>query len=400
MAMSRRLSERSIDHVLLERGQVANSWRTERWDSLRLLTPNWQSRLPGRAYEGEDPDGFMTMPEIIRFIEEYANKVSVPVHTNTPVTSVERTDGGYVVRTPEGEWHCLVVVLATGAFNKPHIPELAEEFPPGITTLTPIQYRNPGQLEEGEVLIVGASATGTQIAEEVHRSGRPVTLAVGEHVRAPRVYRGMDIQWWMDAVGVLDERYDEVDDIVRARKVPSPQLAGSPDRTTLDLNTLTNMGVKLTGRLVGLSRGKGQFSGSLRNMCSLADLKMARLLGRIDEWATDNGLDGEVAAPHRFPPTEVETSPPLGLDLTTGRFQTVVWATGFRPDYSWLRVPVLDRKGYVRHDGGVVDSPGMYLLGMPFLRRRKSSFIHGTDDDTSDLSADLASYLDSTVTTP
>ena len=397
LAMSRRLAERSVDHVILERAQVANSWRTERWDSLRLLTPNWQARLPGYAYAGDDPDGFMTMPEVIGFVEGYADAISPPVRANTVVTSVRRSDDGYVVGTDQGHWHCPTVVLATGAFNKPHIPAVAEAIPSHMTTLTPMEYRNPGQLEEGGVLVVGASATGTQIAEEIHASGRPVTISIGEHVRAPRVYRGMDIQWWMDAAGVLDERYDEVDDIVRARRVPSPQLAGSPNRATLDLNTLKASGVRFLGRFAGMKDGRAQFSGSLRNVCALADLKMGRLLDTIDEWATDNGLDDEVAAPHRFAPTEVESSPPLGLDLTTGEIQTVIWATGFRPDYSWLDVPVVDDRGNIRHDGGVVDSPGMYLLGLSFLRRRKSSFIHGAEDDTGDLSGHLASYLERRV---
>ena len=212
-------------------------------------------------------------------------------------------------------------MLATGACNIPQVPAVAEAVPPAITTLTPMQYRNPDQLEDGGVLVVGASATGMQIADEIQRSGRPVTLAVGEHVRVPRVYRGKDIQWWMDAAGVLDERYDEVDDIVRARNVPSLQLAGYPERRTIDLNSLTAIGVKLVGRLAGINDGKAQFSGSLRNVCALADLKMNRLLDTIDEWATENGLDGEVGPPHRFEPTEVEASPPLGIDLTRGANQ-------------------------------------------------------------------------------
>ena len=198
----------------------------------------------------------------------------------------------------------------------------------------------------------------------------------------------------MDAAGVLDERYDQVDDIVRARNVPSLQLAGYPDRRTIDLNALTRIGVKLVGRLAGINDGKAQFSGSLRNVCALADLKMNRLLDTIDEWAAANGIADEVAPPQRFEPTEVEASPPLLLDLTRGQIKTIIWATGFRPDYSWLDVPVLDHKGHVRHDGGVVESPGMYLLGMPFLRRRKSSLIDGVGDDARDLSAHLASYLD------
>jgi putative flavoprotein involved in K+ transport len=394
LAMSRCLAERSIDHVVLERREVANSWRMERWDSLRLLTPNWQARLPGYAYAGGDPDGFMTMPEVADFIAGYARAISAPVHAETTVTSVRRTDGGYRVVTDQGEWQSPTVVLASGAFNVPHVPDFAAAVPPTVSTVTPKDYRNPGELPDGGVLVVGASATGVQIAHEIHRSGRPVTLAVGEHVRGPRVYRGMDIHWWMEAAGVLDERYDEVDDVVRARRVPSMQLAGSPERETFDLNALTSIGVKLVGRLAGIKDGGAQFSGSLRNKCALADLKLGRLLDTIDEWATASGMDDEVPPPHRFAPTAVPEPPPLGLDLTSGEIKTIIWATGFRPDYSWLDVPVLDRKGQIRHDGGVVESPGMYLIGMPFLRRRKSSFIDGARSDAEDLIVELAAQLD------
>ena len=391
--MSRCLAERSIDHVVIERGEVANSWKTERWDSLRLLTPNWQSRLPGYGYEGDDPDGYREMPELIGFLDRYAEVISAPVRTHTTVTSVRAADDGYVVRTDQGEWRCRTVVLATGACNIAHVPALAEGVPPGIATLTPMAYRNPDQLADGGVLMVGASATGTQLADEIHRSGRPVTLAVGEHVRAPRVYRGRDIEWWLDVVGLQDERYDEVDDIGRARRVPSIQLVGTTERATLDLNALRHIGVKLIGRLAGIRDGKAQFSGSLANQCALADLKMNRLLGTIDEWATENGLDDEVEAPQRFDPTAVEESPPLGMDLANGEIRTIIWATGYRPDVSWLDVPVLDRKGHIRHDGGVVDSPGMYLMGMQFLRRRKSALIDGAGDDARDLSDHLVAYL-------
>src|SRR4029079_2681514 len=287
--MSRCLSERSIDHVVIERGEVANSWRTERWDSLRLLTPNWQSRLPGFGYEGDDPDGYRTVAEVVDFITAYARACAAPVQTSTKVTSVRRTDGGYHVDTNRGDWECRTLVLATGACNIADPPPVATAVPPGITSLTPHQYRNPAQLSGGGVLVIGASATGTQLADEIHRSGRPVTIAAGEHIRAPRVYRGKDIKWWMDAAGVLDERYDQVDDIVRARNVPSLQLAGFPDRRTLDLNSLTGIGVKLVGRLAGINDGKAQFSGSLRNVCALADLKMNRLLDTIDAWATEHG---------------------------------------------------------------------------------------------------------------
>ena len=204
LAMSRCLTERSIDHVVLERGEVANSWKTERWDSLRLLTPNWQSRLPGYRYTGDDPDGYRTMPETVAFLQWYAQRISAPVHANTTVTHVCRTEGGYTVATDRGEWRTRTLVLATGACNIPSVPALAQALPEGIAALTPMQYRNPGQLEQGGVLVVGASATGVQLADEIRRSGREVTLAVGEHIRVPRRYRGRDILWWMDTVGVQD----------------------------------------------------------------------------------------------------------------------------------------------------------------------------------------------------
>jgi putative flavoprotein involved in K+ transport len=393
--MSRCLAERAIDHIVLERGEVANSWRTERWDSLRLLTPNWQSRLPGFGYEGDDPDGYRTMPEVIAFIDRYAEVISAPVETRTRVTSVEEAEGSYRIETDKGDWQCRTVVLAAGACNIPSVPKVAEAVPPGIATFTSMAYRNPDQLPDGGVLMVGASATGTQLADEIHRSGRPVTIAVGEHIRAPRVYRGRDIEWWMDVAGVLDERYDEIDDIKRARRVPSLQLTGSDARATLDLNALTANGVKLVGRLAGMNDGKAQFSGSLRNFCALSDLKMNRLLNTIDEWASENGLDDEVEPPHRLPPTEVEESPPLVLDLMAAGVRTIIWATGYRPDLSWLHVPVLDRKGQIRHDGGVVEAPGLYLMGIQFLRRRKSALIDGAGDDARDLSGHLVSYLNS-----
>jgi putative flavoprotein involved in K+ transport len=393
LAMSRYLSEGSIDHVVLERGEIANSWRHERWDSLRLLTPNWQSRLPGYRYSGANPHGYMTAPEVVEFIEGYARIVDAPVRTGTTVTSVSAVDEVYRVVTDHGQWRCRAVVIASGAHNIPAVPSIAAALPKSLQTLTPKDYRNPGQLDHRGVLVVGASATGLQLADEIHRSGRHVTLAVGEHIRMPRVYRGLDIQWWLEAVGILDERYDQVDDIVRARRVPSPQLVGTAERSTLDLNALTERGVDMVGRLVGVNDGTAQFSGSLPNHCAMADLKLGRLLETIDAWAEQHGKSDEVAAPERFAPTRVEGVPRLSLDLTSGEVGTVIWATGFRPDYAWLHVPALDRKGRLRHDGGIVDVPGMYVLGLNFMRRRKSSFMHGAEDDVRDLGDHLAAYL-------
>ena len=287
LAMSRCLAERSIDHVLIERGEVANTWKTERWDTLTLLTPNWQSRLPGFGYEGDDPDGYRTMPEVIGFLDDYAEVISAPVETHTTVTSVSRNDAGYRVTTDKGEWHAPTVVMASGACNIPRVPAIAEALPSVIAAITPVEYRNPDQLEKGGVMVVGAAATGIQLADEIHRSGRPVTISAGEHIRAPRVYRGRDLEWWMDAAGVLDERYDEIDDIERARKVPSLQLTGTPERRTLDLNALTGIGVKMVGRIAGINDGKAQFSGALRNLCAMSDL---------NSWSTCTHRSSEVVS--------------------------------------------------------------------------------------------------------
>ncbi|MEA2478821.1 MAG: putative flavoprotein involved in transport [Thermoleophilaceae bacterium] len=376
---------------MLERGEVANSWRHERWDSLRLLTPNRQSRLPGVPYDGDDPDGYMTAAEVADLIVRFAAATRAPVRTGTNVTSVRRVDGGYRVATGDGEIRSRAVVIASGACNQPAVPAFADAVPAHIEQITPFDYRNPGQLPEGGVLVVGASATGVQLADEIRRSGRPVTLSVGEHTRLPRTYRGRDVLWWMEASGIWDQRYDEVDDLTRARRLPSPQLVGTPERATLDLNALAALGVELVGRWGSIRDGSALFSGGLRNVFSLADLKMARLLGGFDEWARATGVDAD--PPERFAPTEAPRSPRWQLDLRSGEIRAIVWATGYRPDYRWLDVPVLDAKGHLRHDGGAVDSPGLYALGLPVLRRRKSTFIHGIEDDAREVVDDLSRYL-------
>jgi putative flavoprotein involved in K+ transport len=309
------------------------------------------------------------------------------------VTSVRRTDTGYHLRTSDGDLRCRTVILASGACNRPSVPALRAAVPGSVHSVTPFEYRNPEALPEGGVLVVGASATGVQLADEIRRSGRPVTLSVGEHVRLPRLYRGRDVLWWMDATGVWNQRYDEIDDITRARQLPSPQLVGTPERATLDLNALSAIGVELVGRLSAIRDGRALFSGGLRNQFALADLKMERLLDTFDEWARAERREDEVGAPERFAPTRAPSSSRLAIDLQNGEFHSIVWATGFRPDYSWLDVPVLDEKGYLRHDGGVVDAPGLYALGLPVLRRRKSSFIHGAGDDAEDIVEHLAGYL-------
>jgi len=388
------LSEHSVDHLVLERGEVANSWRHERWDSLRLLTPNWQSRLPGWRYRGTDPDGFMTMAEVVELVAGFAAASSAPVRTHTTVTSVSADDGGYRVATDGGDIRCRSVVLASGAANIPRVPQLRQAVPPQIECFTAFDYRSPERLPRGGVLVVGASATGVQLADEIQRSGRAVMLAVGEHVRLPRSYRGRDVLWWMESSGVWSQRYDEVDDLERARGLPSPQLVGTPEHVTLDLNVLGAAGVEIVGRLAAIRDGRALFSGGLRNQFALADLKMDRLLDTFDAWAREHTSDVACRPPERFEPTRAPSAPRLSLDLRSGEIRSIVWATGFCPDYRWLKLPVLNRKGELRHDGGVVvDAPGVYAIGLPLLRRRKSTFIIGAEDDARDLVAHLTRYL-------
>jgi len=256
-----------------------------------------------------------------------------------------------------------------------------------------MHYRNPDQLLDGGVLIAGASATGVQLAAEIKASGRHVVLATGEHVRVPRIYRGKDIKWWMDVAGILGLPYNEVDDIRRARRVPSLQLAGLKNKSTLDLNVLTDAGVEIAGRIVGVNGRKLMFSGSLRNVCALADLKMNRLLNTIDEWATENGFDGKVDPPHRLDAIRVPANPRLELDLADGNIKTIIWATGYHADLSWLKAQAFDARGRLVHDGGIMNPPGLYVLGMPYLRTRKSTLIDGADLDAGIVADHLTGYL-------
>ena len=301
----------------------------------------------------------------------------------------------FEVETDDGCYHAAAVVVAAGASSDPRIPAVAAELPRRINQVTALQYRNPAQLDAtGDVLVVGASASGVQIADELRRVGFAVTLAVGEHLRLPRTYRGRDIYRWLATIGQLDERYDDVDDIERARRHASVQLVGGPTRATLDLNALSTGGVELVGRLMRVSGLRAEFSGALASLTANADLKQARLLRRIDEFVTEHGLSDEVSEPDRPAPTRLGTVP---TELDLERFTTVIWATGYRPVYPWLDPDAFDRRGRVAHDGGVSPVPGLYVLGLPFLRRRRSNLIAGAGDDAAELLPHLLAHLDDAV---
>jgi putative flavoprotein involved in K+ transport len=393
LAMSRCLSDRGLDHVVLERGRIGERWRSERWDSLRLLTPSWQSRLPGFRYDGPDPDGYMTMPEVVDLLERYARSFAAPVEEGTNVLAVEPAPGGYRVRTDQGVWEAPSVVIATGHCDAPLVPGIAARLPADLVQTVPTGYRNPGHLPAGGVLVVGASATGVQLADEIHASGRPVTLAVGRHTRLPRRYRGRDILWWLDAMGVLDEAAEEVFDLAISREQPSLQLVGRPDRATVDLPLLQERGVRLVGRAVGAAGRVVSFADDLVAHTAAADARLARLFRRIDDFAARAGLAGEVQEPEPFRPFLWPAPAPTRIDLRAEGIRTVVWATGFRRRYPWLKVPVLDERGEVRHQGGITPSPGLYVIGLYFLRRRNSSFIDGVGRDAMELTAHLAARL-------
>jgi len=389
LAMSRELTCRGVDHLIVERGRVANSWRSERWDSLKLLSPNWMNGLPGQDYDGSDHDGYMDVAELIGRFDRYAANISAPVRAETTVLSVERTGAGYRVQTDDGAIDCDTLVMANGACGIPNVPAFASELPAGMASHTPHSYKRPADLPDGRVLVVGASASGLQLAREIHASGRDVTLAVGGHLRLPRVYRGADILTWMEIIGATRIPYTEVDDIERVRRTPSLPLVADE---TLDLNMLQDMGVEIAGRLATIRDGRALFSGSLANVCAAADLKMNRLFAAIDEWVARSDLGDLIEPAERLASVRIPESPRLQADLLGEGYRSVVWATGYRPDFGWLRLPVFDRKGRLVHDGGVVGD-GLYVMGLPYLRQRRSTFIDGVGEDANALAEHLTANL-------
>jgi putative flavoprotein involved in K+ transport len=347
------------------------------------------NRLPGQADTSDDPDGYLTAADLVARLDRYRQLLDAPIFEHTTVTGVRRASPGFIVDTDAASWRADAVVIATGASHTARIPAVAAALPETIDQIQALDYRNPGQLRPGDVLIVGASASGVQIADELQRAGRSVTLAVGDHVRLPRTYRGCDIYWWMHTIGLLDERHDALVDLPRARRLPSAQLIGSPERRSLDLNQLHAAGVQITGRLVGITGSRAQFSGSLANLTTSADLKLHRLLDRIDHHIADHGPT-HIGPASRPPPTQL---PAATTDTPLDRFDTIVWAAGHRAQHPFIEPPMLDGHGHLRHHGGITDVPGLYVLGLPVTRRRSSGLIAGISADAADLSDHLTAHL-------
>ena len=382
LAVSHLLSAAGADHVVLERGRTAARWDSHPWQSLRLLTPNWLSRLPGHSYRGPDPAGFMRAAEVGGYLRCYAALSAAPVTEGVEVLSVRRSGGGYRVVTTAGTWAAASVVLATGWCDLPHVPSLASRLDSRIIQLTPATYHAPGPLPGGGVLVVGASATGVQLADELAACGRRVTLAAGSHTRVPRTYRGLDICWWFDAMGIFARRLEEHPRPAAARREPSLQLSGRPGGREVDLPALQARGVGLAGRLTDADGRRVRLAGDLAATTGEADQRLRGLLRRIDAFAERTAIAPQ--AGHAVPIRQAQvTGGPAEVDLLHAGIGTIIWATGYRRSYPWLHVPVLGDDGDIRHVNGTTASPGLHVAGMRWQTRRSSSFLDGVRHDAA-----------------
>jgi putative flavoprotein involved in K+ transport len=367
LAVSSLLSKCGEDHVVLERGGVAHRWRTERWESLRMITPNWMARLPDWSYSGGDPDGYMTAAHVARYLSAYGRSFGAPVYEDTQVEAIHPAARGFSVRTDQGSWWARSVVLATGATGTPFIPSASADLPPGVWQLPLRDYRGSEQLPPGGVLIVGASASGLSVADELARAGRDVVLSVGTHTWLPRQLAGRDIWWWLHKAGWLGQTIDRVPDARAARREPRFQLVGRRGED-LALADLTGRGVRLVGRVRAAAASHVSLADDLPATLRAARSSSARLLRMLTRLPTAH----EVPLPpdpvvHRM--TE--------LDLRRAGISTVLWATGYRPSYPYLHAPVIDHTGEIIQRHGATPTAGLYVVGARFQHRRDSVFLDG-----------------------
>jgi putative flavoprotein involved in K+ transport len=388
LAMSRCLSALGIDHTLFERGEVGARWRSHAWDSLRLLTPNWLNQLPDWPYQGDDPDGFMHHVDFLARLEAYGAKIDAPVMAETEVMALARDRGGYRLTTSRGTWRTRAVVIATGQCDSPRIPAQSGKIQ--ALSLHSSRYRAPQGLPAGNVLVVGASASGVQIADELARSGRNVILAVGRHTRVPRTWRGRDIFWWMDRLGILSERTRSLPDPEAALREPVVQLAGRLDRQNVDLPSLQDLGVRLTGRFAGADADTLTFQDDLPVNAGCAQAKLERLVARIDAFAGTSADEAQEA----IVPVDLTKEAPRRISLKAEYIRSIIWATGYRRNFSWLEIAQAIRPdGELAHQDGVTPVPGLYALGLRLLRKRDSHFIGGVGSDAVVLAQQVREFL-------
>ena len=382
------LTRHGMEHVVLERSRVASSWRSERWDSFCLVTPNWQCRLPEWPYAGPDPDGFMGRDEIVAYVEGFAASFGAPVREGVEVTSVRAAAAGFDLTTTAGELSAGSVVLAVGGYHRPAVPRLAAAFDANVAQLHSAQYRSPAGLPAGEVLVVGSGQSGAQIAEDLHRAGRRVHLAVGNAPRCARVHRGRDVVAWLEDMGHYDVPIDEHPEGLAARREANHYVTGRDGGRDIDLRAFALEGMVLHGRLTAVERGEARFAGDLAANLDAADATYNRINATIDAWIERTGA----AAPPPAPPYEPVWRPPRTgpTSLPLADVSAVVWCTGFRTDWSWVEVPAFDGTGYPVHHRGVTTVPGLYVIGLPWLHTWGSGRFAGIARDAEHLAAHIA----------
>lgn len=388
LAMSEQLSKRQLPHLIVERHRVAERWRSERWDGLHANGPAWHDRLPGMPIAGVDPDGFAARDQMVAYFVAYAERIAAPLRCGVAVTALHRQAGGtgFRAETSQGAIDAANVVAATGPFQRPVIPVVV---PPeaGIVQMHSNAYRNPGQLPDGAVLVVGAGSSGAQIADELSRAGRRVYLSVSRHERPPRRYRGRDFGWWLGVLGIWDEPVRDP-----PQKHVTIAVSGAYGGHTIDFRRLAARGVVLVGRTGAYGDGVMRFSPDLAGDLAHGDASYLAFLDAADAYAVREGLDlpEEPEARTLDPDPQCVTDPILQLNLRDAGITAIVWATGFALDFGWLKVDVFNERGAPVHRRGVTDVPGLHFLGLPWLSRRASSFIFGVERDAAHLADHIA----------
>jgi putative flavoprotein involved in K+ transport len=392
LAMSYHLKQGGIDHVILEKNQIAHSWKTQRWDAFCLVTPNWQCQLPGYPYQGGDPKGFMLRDEIVDYVEGYARYISAPVREGVAVTRLKPgADGGFVLETGAGEMTADAVVLAVSGYHLPNVPRMSDRLDRSVTQLHSSAYRNPQSLPPGDVLVIGSGQSGCQIAEDLHLAGRKVHLAVGSAPRCPRIYRGRDAVEWLDDLGHYDLPVDQHQLKEKVRKNANHYLTGRDGGRDIDLRRFALEGMTLQGRLKDVQNGRLEFGGDLHKNLDNADRVYNGICGLIDDHIARNSIEAP-ASPHYEPvwqPTETIAT----LDPVAAGIGTVIWTTGFRSDWSWVELPIFDGAGYPTHRRGVTSMDGVYVLGLPWLHTWGSGRFVGVGRDAEFVSKHIAASL-------
>jgi putative flavoprotein involved in K+ transport len=384
LSMSYCLEQRGIDHLVLERDRVAQDWRESRWDSFCLVTPNWQCRLPGFAYAGDDPDGFMTRAEVVAYIEDYAASFQAPVLEGVEVTELRRDgEGGFVLGTTAGEFTAGQVVIATGGHHVPRIPRFAERLPSGVEQLSSADYVNADLLPDGDVLVIGTGQSGCEIAEDLHLAARTVHLCVGGAARTPRTYRGRDVAAWLEELGSYDLPVGEHRLGEGVRATANAYVTGRHGGRDVDLRRFAREGMRLYGRVLGIEDAVLMLAGDLRRNLDAADAAAEWLKDAIDAHVAAGGIDAP--SEPRYVPVWEPGVQPRELDVQAAGIRSVVWAAGFRADYGWVQAPIFDGRGEPCHERGVTDVAGLYVLGLPWLHTWGSGHFAGIGRDAVQL---------------